>query len=302
MSTHVLSPLHIAPHLLLLPLDQPRDGFHHFISAWLFRDDRVCFVVDPGPTSTIPTLIRYLEQQGIEKLDAVLLTHIHLDHGGGTGSLLQSFPVDRVFCHPQGIPHLIDPARLWEGSVKVLRELAEMYGPLTPVPSEKLVSTEEIASLAGLPLPILPTPGHAPHQVAYAWDGFLFLAEAAGVLLDTPEGPYLRPATPPAFRRDVFFQSIQALRSFAPATHTLCYGHFGAHKQPLLMLEQAERQLHTWLSLFESHPNDQDNDLIEQLKQHDPLFARFDLLPPDLQSRERYFIGNTLWGMRTEKR
>ncbi|MCB9638563.1 MAG: MBL fold metallo-hydrolase [Myxococcales bacterium] len=297
-----LQPIQIDQTLWLLPLDQPREGFRQFISTWLYHDQKIAFVVDPGPTATIPRLVEALRQQGIEKLDAVLLTHIHLDHGGGTGALVEQFPVDRVLCHPQGIPHLIEPTRLWEGSVKVLGDLATMYGPLTPVPAEKLVSTEDVDTLCGRPIQLIPTPGHAPHQVAFAWEGALFLGEAGGVLQETAQGPYLRPATPPAFRRGVFLQSIKTLRELAPSLTRLCYGHFGSSTQPVEMLEQAEEQLLRWLSVVDAHGQEDDLALIERLQQVDPLFARFPLLDADIQQRERYFVGNSLWGMRTEKR
>src|SRR6056297_1613601 len=112
-------------NLTCIDLDQPdHEGFRRFISSWLHRDKRLGFLVDPGPLSTIPHLLAELDKAGVERLDLILLTHIHIDHAGGTGALLDRYPEAKVVCHPDGIPHMIDPAQLWQGSLKVLGDLA----------------------------------------------------------------------------------------------------------------------------------------------------------------------------------
>ena len=91
-------------------------------------------LVDPGPASTIPYLVERLDELGIRTIDYILLTHIHLDHAGGTGQLLRHFPGAKVNCHPKGIPHMVAPQKLWEESIKVLGKVAEAYGEMAPVP------------------------------------------------------------------------------------------------------------------------------------------------------------------------
>lgn len=105
--------------LTCIDLDQPSlEGFRQFISCWLYQDEKLCFVVDPGPLSTIPVLLKELQKQQVKSLDYILLTHIHIDHAGGTGELLRTFPQTKVICHPNGIKHLIAPEKLWAGSKK----------------------------------------------------------------------------------------------------------------------------------------------------------------------------------------
>ncbi|WP_235606728.1 MBL fold metallo-hydrolase [Syntrophotalea acetylenivorans] len=90
-------------NLVCIDLDQPGlEGFRQFISAWLYREEQFTLLVDPGPLSTIPHLVSELRRHKVERLDYVLLTHIHIDHAGGTGALLREFPEARVVCHPGG--------------------------------------------------------------------------------------------------------------------------------------------------------------------------------------------------------
>ncbi|NPA25310.1 MAG: MBL fold metallo-hydrolase, partial [Deltaproteobacteria bacterium] len=126
-------------NLTCIDLDEPRlQGFVKFISAWVYKSEELTFLVDPGPLSTIPHLLGELEKMGVARLDYILLTHIHIDHAGGTGELLKSFPEAQVICHPQGIKHLVNPEKLWQGSLKVLGHVAEIYGEIIPVPEASI--------------------------------------------------------------------------------------------------------------------------------------------------------------------
>jgi glyoxylase-like metal-dependent hydrolase (beta-lactamase superfamily II) len=114
--------------LALIDLDQPKEGYRKFLSSWLCRADGLTFVVDPGPRSTVDHLIDELARRGVTRVDYILLTHIHIDHGGGAAELLAAFPGARLYCHPAGVRHMIEPSGLWKGSLAVLGDVAEMYG------------------------------------------------------------------------------------------------------------------------------------------------------------------------------
>ncbi len=118
--------IEIAPKLSLIPLDQDIPGFGSFIGSWLYKGEKT-FLVDVGPAATVPLLINALDSLGVKSLDAILLTHIHIDHAGGIGDLASRFPDTPVVCHGSGIPHLRDPSRLWQGSVKTLGDVATGY-------------------------------------------------------------------------------------------------------------------------------------------------------------------------------
>ena len=109
----------VTPQLSLITLVPPIIGFEDFIGVWLYQGETT-FIVDVGPSSTANALLDILAQHQIEDLDYILLTHIHLDHAGGIGTVTERFPKTPIVCHARGISHLADPTRLWEGTLKTL--------------------------------------------------------------------------------------------------------------------------------------------------------------------------------------
>lgn len=291
----------IAPGRILIPLDQPLTGFKDFIAAWLCLENKTAFLVDVGPASTVPVLASALEALGVRRLSAIFLTHIHIDHAGGAGDLLKHFPDVPVFCHPKAIPHLSDPTRLWEGSLKTLGKTAQAYGPIAPVPESLLQPTEGPVDL-GADFPVVPylTPGHAPHHVSFGFGDCLFGGEAAGVFMDLGNGDYyLRPATPPRFFLET---SLESLESLLTVPHDVyCYGHFGATRQTPELLEAQKDQLHRWADLIgkeleKGDGQDISERCINTLLKNDPLMAAWDRLSTDVRERERGFLKNSVAG------
>ena len=208
-------------------------GFHQFISNWLIRDD-VNILVDVGPANGGPGLLEDLRALDLDRLDYVLITHIHMDHCGALSQVLECYPDARVICHEKAVPHLQDPARLWEATQKILGKIGAAYGAPGPVPVEKLEPHPE-ASLKGLG--VIETPGHAVHHLSFVYKGALFAGEAGGNYARVGNGEYLRPATPPKLFLDVFLKSVDRLLRWMtcpyitaisePATaHGDCLGNF----------------------------------------------------------------------------
>lgn len=284
-------------NLTCIDLDQPSmEGFRRFISSWLYRGDDFTLVVDPGPLSTIPRLVGALHSHGVEQLDYVVLTHIHIDHAGGTGALLKEFPEAVVICHPDGIRHMTAPEKLWEGSRKVLGALAEIYGEIVPVPAER-IRFEECVGSTGIRTFL--TPGHAQHHCSYLLDDLLFGGEVAGVRCDVPDGIFMRPATPPRFILEVALDSIDRMIALAP--QRLVFAHYGLVDNALDHLRIARTQLLLWVrgvaAVAEAEGSRREDALIAWLMEHDPQYRNITQLPPDIRARERYFFGNTLRGM-----
>ena len=284
-------------NLICIDLDQPDlEGFRHFISAWLYRGWDFTLLVDPGPLSTIPHLLGELRRQNVERLDYVLLTHIHIDHAGGTAALLQEFPEARVICHPDGIRHLVRPEMLWQGSRKVLGKLADLYGEILPVPEERIAFAEEVGKTG---VRSFLTPGHAPHHCCYLLDDLLFAGEVAGVRCEVAEGIYMRPATPPRFLLEVALDSLERMIALAP--RRMVFAHYGMVDDAAEHLRIARRQLLLWVrgvaETAGADPSDRDKILSAWLMEHDEIYRNVDQLPPDIRARERYFVRNTLKGM-----
>ena len=301
--------LEAAPDVTLSLIDLPlgMEGYHHFFGVWLVRDEAGGrnVIVDPGPASSVPLLLETLGGMGVDRLDLVLLTHIHLDHSGGLAELLEAFPAAMVAVHPRGKPHLADPARLWESSLRVIPEMAPAYGEPAPVDEGRFIPE-------GAPIPgilAVDTPGHAPHHRSFFYETpagpVLFAGEAAGTFtrLDTvvpgaDEGKYvLRPASPPRFYIDQALQSIETLK--AVNAILLCYAHFGYSKEVSRMLDEAARQIQLWRVLFaeflegKGRPGADQVDmdgLLSFLLSRDPWLEAFPMLPSDVRSREMNFM------------
>src|SRR5262249_15852403 len=174
----------------------------HSIGAALVESEGHYSLVDPGPTSTLATLHVRLAEQGlsVEDLDAILLTHIHLDHAGASGSLVQEKPRFPVYVHKNGAPHMADPSKLIASASRLWGDQLEfLFGTMVPVPQDNLRILEggETLELGARKLEVVYTPGHASHHVSYfdQLDGVAFVGDTTGVRID--DGPYILPATPP---------------------------------------------------------------------------------------------------------
>jgi glyoxylase-like metal-dependent hydrolase (beta-lactamase superfamily II) len=291
--------LRIEEGLSLIPLDLKHRGFRNFISSWVFRSNSLTILVDPGPKATISKVVASLPEIGVTHLDYILLTHIHIDHAGGAGLLSDAYPEAKVVCHPKAAGHLVDPSRLWEASRKVLGPLAEAYGEIVPVKEDRIISNS-IIEKGGQTITCIETPGHAVHHVSFIFNRILFAGEVAGVFYDLGDGRwYLRPATPPVFRLDIWINSLDRLSMYNP--EWICVGHFGMNRSPGKILNLARDQLHGWTQIIQDLLNESEVEIVERaftiLMDKDPHFCYFRLLDEDIQERERYFFGNTIQGI-----
>jgi len=282
--------------LFLITLTPPIKGFSDFICAWLYRSD-ITFLVDVGPASTAQGLLNALQELNVDHLDAILLTHIHLDHAGAIGQIATRFSKTPIICHPAGIPHLVAPSRLWEGTQKVLGTMAQGYGPIQPVPEERFEDAEQFTSEAIVPII---TPGHASHHVSFWTKSYLFAGETGGVYYSIAKDRfYLRPASPPRFFFDTHIESIDKLIASKPKK--LCYGHYGIADDAVKMLKIHRRQLLDWKTIIQAEIKRSNSTMLidacfQRLLKEDSLAENFHHLPKDNQEREKYFFKNSIKG------
>ncbi|HHV79767.1 MAG TPA: MBL fold metallo-hydrolase [Firmicutes bacterium] len=286
--------------LYRLDLFLPVPGFKPFITPWLIREhcgQNRCLLVDPGPSSSISQLVQKLHSLGVFKIDYVLLTHIHIDHAGGLANLLQEYPEARVLAHPKARGHLLDPSKLWAGSLKTLGQLAETYGEILPVREETLLPE----GIAPEGFQIIATPGHAPHHQCYVYNygagKLLFAGEAGGIYLQG-QPTYLRPATPPKFLFDVTMASLNTLIGLEASV--VCYGHIGFSSHPNSLLRLHREQLFLWRDVVNTEAREghelSAHHLTETLLSTDPLLGAFRVFDNDVRKREEYFLQNSING------
>ncbi len=231
--------------LHLIDLNQDKRGYRKFITSWLYRDADLAYVVDVGPACSADQLLDELRRLGVDRLDWILLTHIHLDHAGAAGHVAAAYPEAGVVCWPKAVPHLVDPARLWEGSLQVLGDTARQFGAPLPIAPERLLPPDRLAERG---LRWLHTPGHAPHHLSFVHGDILYGGEAAGMTCPTRGGVlYMRPATPPRFYLDVALASLEKLRALAPAPARFAFAHHGLSRDPAAVIERGHAQLRLWM-------------------------------------------------------
>lgn len=280
----------------LIDLDIPELGYTKFISAWLYHGSEGSFLVDVGPACTVDTLFQALSDHGVSRLDWIMLTHIHMDHAGAIGHVAERFPEARIFCHPKAVPHLVDPAKLWAGSLKTLGHVAEIYGEIRPVPEDRIVTGGQVDFGGGIR--VLDTPGHAAHHLCFVFNDCFFGGELFGVYqaLDGGGDFYLRPATPQRFVADAFFRSMERAEPYLD--RRLCFAHYGSYPDGREILALAGSQLKLWIDRIGEHLENPDMDaIITDLAAHDARFARIHQLPSGMQERERFFVKNSIRGI-----
>jgi glyoxylase-like metal-dependent hydrolase (beta-lactamase superfamily II) len=205
-----------------------------FDASFLIVENGRAAFVETGPNSAVPHLLAALEAHGLgrDAVDYVIPTHVHLDHAGGAGLLMQHLPRAKLVVHPRGARHMIDPLVLMEGARAAFgADVADRdYGELVPIPAERIITTTDgmVIELAGRPLLFADTPGHARHHHCI-WDeasrGW-FTGDTFGIVY--PElAPYIVPATAPVgFDQEALHESVARLLAQRPQFMYLT--HYGA--------------------------------------------------------------------------
>ncbi len=214
-------------------------GFHRplFDAAYLLVEHGRAAFIDTGTNFAVPRLLAALDELGLPRdaVDYVIPTHVHLDHAGGAGLLMQALPNATLVVHARGARHMVDPQALYQGALAVYgqAEMDRAYGTLVPVPAQRVQATADMQTilLAGRPLLVIDTPGHARHHHCL-WDARTqgwFTGDTFGLSyreLDTAAGAWVMPtSTPVQFEPDALKQSIARLLAQQPLCMYLT--HYG---------------------------------------------------------------------------
>ena len=256
MSSYSHLPSIAAPseaHITAIDVEYIRPGL---ASSHLIIDGRQAAFVDTGTTLAVPLLLDALRAKNIQPMDVeyLLLTHIHLDHAGGAGALLQYLPNAKCVVHPRGAAHLSDPTKLIVGSKAVYGDeaFARLYGEIVPIAADRIVTVNdgEVLLLGQRALQFIHTAGHALHhycivdhaaQIIFAGDTFGISYRA----LDTQHGAFIFPAaTPVHFDPVAAHASIERLLSYRAVA--IYITHYSRVSPPPVLADQ----LHQGIDVF----------------------------------------------------
>ena len=212
------------------------------ISFYIIKSEKPA-VVETGPSSAVNKILSGLDKLEIEreKVGFIFITHIHLDHGGGAGTLSRFLPNAKIVCHPKAVKHLVNPEKLWIASKSALGEVAEGYGKPEPGAEDLIVEVEDgmKVDLGNDEMLCILTPGHAPHHASFFLqkDRVLFPGDSAGVYAF---GKVI-PTTPPPFDLERAINSLDKMIKLKP--DTIAYTHFGFAENGHLLKEVREKLL-----------------------------------------------------------
>jgi glyoxylase-like metal-dependent hydrolase (beta-lactamase superfamily II) len=205
-------------------------GRPHAIATAVIRAPGTMALIDPGPSSCLESLDLGLQQQGLRlsEVTHILLTHIHLDHAGASGTIVRRYPHVKVFVHQRGAAHMTDPAKLMASAARLYGDqMDRLWGEFAPVPESNLTVLDggEHIDAGGRSFEVAYTPGHASHHVSYydRSSGVAFVGDTAGVCID---GGYVLPPTPPPdIDIEAWNASVARIDAWSP--QTLFLTHFG---------------------------------------------------------------------------
>jgi glyoxylase-like metal-dependent hydrolase (beta-lactamase superfamily II)/cell division septum initiation protein DivIVA len=225
---------------LMRAIDCLHLGNERVICCWQVGD----VLIDPGPSSCLPTL---LDALGDERPRALLLTHIHLDHAGASGSLVRRWPDLEVYVHERGARHMADPARLLDSATRLYGDdMERLWGEFVAVPQERLhvlSGGEQLRFGDDGEFEVAYTPGHASHHVSYLHDGTAFVGDVGGVRI-TPDAPVIPPTPPPDIDVEAWHRSLALISDWAP--DRLAMTHFGSSEAVAEQLADVGERLDRW--------------------------------------------------------
>ena len=204
---------------------EPNDE-KEFITIYILIDDKIT-LIETGPACSHDNLVEGIEKAGIalSEIDYIVPTHIHLDHFGGGGHIMDVCENATALVHPNAVYHVSNIDKWWLGSLDFLGEVAELYGQPLAIPESRIISAENNfeLNLGNTKLKSVHTPGHAPHHITWINDKTAFVGDSLGLWY--PKIGKAFPVTPGYYRHDLALESINVMSDLG--LEELYYTHFG---------------------------------------------------------------------------
>ena len=234
-------------------IDTQMGGYTGITSGYLIRSSKPA-LIETGTALSAPVVVDALTKLGVgpDDLATIVVTHIHLDHAGGVGTLANAFPNATVVVHERGARHLVDPSKLVASARRVFGPAMDrLFGELLPTDASRVVALGDVGTIDlgdGRMMEAFHAPGHASHHVGLidTYTGDLYTGDAAGVYV--PDTADVRPATPPPdFDLDLAIASIEKMRIAAPTR--LLFSHFGPVDEVQSTLDRSVEELRLWVEI-----------------------------------------------------
>ena len=270
-----------------------QDGFG---AVYLIDEEERC-LIETGTSNEVPAIRRAVEAFGLKphEIDHIVVSHIHLDHAGGAGFLLEEMPQAKVYVHPRGLKHLADPSKLVGSAQQALGGMAAEFGTMKPIRQDRLVAVNDgdTLDLGGRVLRFFDSPGHAPHELTVLDEKTrcVYTGDACGLYF--PGDEVLLPITPPpSFDLESNLKVFVRLLQLQP--RALLYSHYGPHTNPKLALQQMLMRYPEWAGIVKmrTRAGDSEERIVEELyRAHCAAMKRYG---PDFMHRR---IANSVHGL-----
>ncbi|MGH9174663.1 MAG: MBL fold metallo-hydrolase [Vicinamibacterales bacterium] len=231
-------------------------GAERVIASYMLDIADGLAIVDTGPSSTLARLLEGITELGRDPRDIrhLIMTHIHLDHAGAAGTIVERYPDCRVYVHEIGAPHLVDPTSLVRSATRIYGEQMEpLWGEIVPVPGDRInaLTDGDRLDIGGRRLDVHYTPGHASHHVAVhdLRHNVTFVGDVAGIRIP-PSTDALPPTPPPDIDVDLWHASVALVRKLRP--ELILLAHFGVVDDVARHLDLIDQRLDDWLRIVET--------------------------------------------------
>ncbi len=252
----------------------PDEMNNPFISSYMIRGDDNIIIIEQGAKSSFGKLAKALEEVGyVDEIIHLFVTHIHVDHAGSVGTLLNTYKNAYAYVHPRGVKHLLNPDKLWKSTLNTLGWLAEIYQKPDSAPGYKIRITDDFqeVDIEDDKFTFLFTEGHASHHQSIFWQNkkAMFVGDSAGIYIKKFD--YIIPTTLYPTKVDLYIKSLDKMMKYKP--EYLMYPHFGIADQGYERLRKHREQVIKWFKLAKENKPNNITEFKSLLKDNDEKLA-----------------------------
>ena len=261
-------------------------------------------LIEVGPSNSFPYLVSALNSLGIENVNRSAITHLHLDHVGGIGHVVEKYKNHFVYIHELGLKHLPNPEKLWNAVAAIYTEdwLTENWGKIKPTPIENIKILNDGFNFDlgnNRKLSSIYSPGHAKHHFSF-YDSLsktIFMGDTLGLIY--PHGDFVQPNLPPPdFNRDVLIKTLEHIRKLE--LNYIGIAHFGIHENPYKLIDDAINSIDKWVNFVKDIPELSNLEAAKKLQEW--VTQNYKALKIDDQTISNYMQNSNfemqIWGLR----